>query len=755
MMLERGNLLIRQDSGIYLRDGHQSISYSDGGESEKYLRGVLSSAGDLSSISPELELKIKDWPSEYHLSNKRANLMRALNTRRGLRVLELGSGCGAISRYLGEQGHDVDAIEGSKIRAELGALRCRDLENVRILCANFNDLTLPDNYYDLVVLVGVIEYAGRFRPGSDGDPAVELLRTFKRSLRDDGMIIVAIENRTGLKYVLGAHEDHYGRRYVGTHGYRNDLGIRTYTTGEWETIIGLSGFGASRFLLPFPDYKVPTVILSAEYAAQNRFAFSHLEGLSSRDYTMPLRLGLHEPMFWQASCANGTLGAFANSFLIMIGDRTAALEEAAPFDFAHLPDFKRKRAYSVITTKPRQSELVTRERVDEAGGQPSPALVQSLLTENFIAGNLLSVEWSRSLAINPWGGQFKELLIEYYGFLSRQTLSIDLVPNNIIVCEDASYEFFDQEWKVPYALNRDYIFFRAQLLFAIRYIRVIGEFARRHGIHTVRDFVLFSFRAVGIDASERMEEFCRMENDFQIEVNEHEAEDTAQTLLAARMNEPAPESPVCAKLYWRQSGQGYSEENCIAVDAAAGPDPTPLNFVLPEGLTDVSHVRFDPCDEWSGDDVGFLTIPYLRISASIGGRRLDLVELAGCESIATTGRLSGMVYNKARYGEVFAVVGDNPELEVAVNRSSTPDSLTAYNVTVECSHIRSKEYRLVRDGYLAREGALHKQLESSQNELIDLKRVNDRLANELREIKTSKLWKVGERYRSLMGKGRH
>lgn len=745
-MLAQDNLLVKRESGIYLKEGHQSIAYTDGSESERYLGDVLSSAGDLSSASAELELKIKDWPSEYHLSSKRANLLRALDLRRGLRVLELGSGCGAISRYLGEQGLEVDAVEGNEVRAELGALRCRDLDNVRTLCANFNDLSLPENYYDLVVVIGVIEYASRFRSGGgDGDPAVELMSRLKLTLRDHGILAVAIENRTGLKYVLGAHEDHYGRRYVGIHGYRNDAGIRTYTMGEWKTLIERSGFGAAKFLFPFPDYKIPTVILSEEYAARNRFAFSHLEGLASRDYTMPLRLGTQEPMFWQSACANGTLGSFANSFLILIGDGGSTLEEAAPFDFAHLPDFKRKCAYSVITTKPSQSDKVIRKRVEGSDDHPPSAVIQSLISENYISGNLLSVEWSRSLVIDPWGKEFTELLHRYHEYLARETLNIDLVPNNIIVSDDGLYEFFDQEWTVPYALNRDYIFFRAQLLFAFRYRTVIGEFARRHGIHNVREFILFSFRAIGVDSSGKMEEFCRLENDFQNAVNAHPSEDSVQKLLAAGMNEPAPESPVCAKLYWKQPGLNYSEDNCIAIDAAAGQDPTLLNFVLPPEATDLSHIRFDPCDEWSGDDVGFLTISFLRITASTDGRRQDLVELAGCEQVAANGRLSGMVYNKAQYGDIFAVLGDNPELEVSIDPSSTAGGICAYEVTVKCSHIRSKEYRLVRDGYLAKEEAL-------RNELAELKRVNEKITAELREIKASRLWKAGERYRSMLGR---
>ena len=94
-------------------------------------------------VPPQQNLKahIRDWPSEYHLTTKRANLLRSLDLSRLDYVLELGCGCGAISRYLAEQGMNVDAIEGSTRRASIAHSRCRDLDNINIVNSNFNHLT--------------------------------------------------------------------------------------------------------------------------------------------------------------------------------------------------------------------------------------------------------------------------------------------------------------------------------------------------------------------------------------------------------------------------------------------------------------------------------------------------------------------------------------------------------------------------------------------------------------------------------------
>jgi len=100
-------------SGIRVLDS--TIDYADGAEDR--LLEILGQADDLSSLSDELAAQINDWPTRYHLARERSNLLRPLQIAAGLRVLEIGAGTGAISRYLGETGASVVALEGSLPRA--------------------------------------------------------------------------------------------------------------------------------------------------------------------------------------------------------------------------------------------------------------------------------------------------------------------------------------------------------------------------------------------------------------------------------------------------------------------------------------------------------------------------------------------------------------------------------------------------------------------------------------------------------------
>ena len=175
------NDFVAADNGVFQSGQSEHFNYSDGAEIEQKLNNILSTATDLSSSSTELESNITDWATEYHLSSSRANLLRGLDLSKVKRVLELGCGCGSISRYLGEQqGIQVDAVEGSPIRASLAVKRCKDLSNVTISTGNFNELEFPENYYDLVLYVGVTEYAGRFSGRETDQQALQDLQSLAK-----------------------------------------------------------------------------------------------------------------------------------------------------------------------------------------------------------------------------------------------------------------------------------------------------------------------------------------------------------------------------------------------------------------------------------------------------------------------------------------------------------------------------------------------------------------------------------------------
>lgn len=211
LVLQHCGFLFDKDLGVYVRKNHNvnSFTYADG--SETYLLSVLDKAKDRSSLSGELQQYVKDWASLYHLSPERVNLLRCFEFSGGRKasVLELGAGCGAITRYLGEQFGLVWAVEGSLARCRCIRKRCADLDNVQIICSNFFDIPWGnvEKRFDVVTLIGVLEYGSLyFSPPSDA--ASLTLRIAHELLKEDGLLIIAIENKFGIKYWSGSRRSY-------------------------------------------------------------------------------------------------------------------------------------------------------------------------------------------------------------------------------------------------------------------------------------------------------------------------------------------------------------------------------------------------------------------------------------------------------------------------------------------------------------------------------------------------------------------
>jgi len=251
---------IRNKDGVLTPKEGKEFSYSDGDLAEESLKQFIGKAEDKSVLSSQFVRASTDWVKRYHLSPQRAHLLRPLqHLLQDKLVLELGAGCGAITRFLGETARRVVSVEGSLARASIAALRCSDLESVTVINDTIQNVQIPQRF-DVVTLIGVLEYARKFDHESD-NPELNVLQIARNFLKPGGHLILAIENQLGMKYLAGSKEDHEGKYFFGVHDlYKKDT-VVTFGRQELEEMLFDAGFAATHQLIPLPDYKMPVTVL--------------------------------------------------------------------------------------------------------------------------------------------------------------------------------------------------------------------------------------------------------------------------------------------------------------------------------------------------------------------------------------------------------------------------------------------------------------------------------------------------------------
>ena len=310
-----------KEYNIWTIEGVDCINYSDGDVTEDYIYNSIKSSKDIRTDSLELETYIKDWPSRYHLGRHRSQLLKGFNYSDDIKnVLEVGSGCGAISRTLGEclPNANIVGVEGSLNRAKIARERTRDLKNVQICTGAFQDIKYNVKF-DAIFCIGVFEYSALFVDGKD--PFRRILDYLNSLLTEDGVLIIAIENQFGLKYFSGTPEDHTDIRFDSLEGYPtfNSRKVKTFGKNYLTSLLRGADFNNTEFYFPFPDYKLPHSIVSERALLNDKINLGGLVGVDkSQEYRVDDKKSFNDKLVWWELGDNNLIHYFSNSFLVKI-----------------------------------------------------------------------------------------------------------------------------------------------------------------------------------------------------------------------------------------------------------------------------------------------------------------------------------------------------------------------------------------------------------------------------------------------------
>lgn len=287
--------------------------YSDGAIEDE----ILTIVKNASRVEyPAIIEEKKSWPILYHLSPLRGNVIDWLPIKPEDKVLEIGSGCGAITERLAQKAGKVTCVDLSARRSQINAYRNQEKDNIEIHVGNFADIepSLPEDY-DFACMIGVFEYGQSYIHTQT--PYEDFLKIIKKHVKNNGRIVIAIENKFGLKYWAGCKEDHVGTYFSGLEGYPEGGSARTFSRTGLEKIFKNCGLEQYSFYYPYPDYKFPTTIYSDKRLPDTGELTDNI-----RNFDRDRMVLFNEKYVFDGIIRDKLFDVFSNSYLVVIGEDT-------------------------------------------------------------------------------------------------------------------------------------------------------------------------------------------------------------------------------------------------------------------------------------------------------------------------------------------------------------------------------------------------------------------------------------------------
>lgn len=463
----------------------------------------------------------KSWPVLYHLSALRENIVEWLPIDKKMKVLEIGAGCGAITGALAAKAGEVTCIDLSKKRSMINAYRHVDCDNIMIHVGNFQDVEpdLPCDY-DYICLIGVFEYAQAYIQSET--PYEDFLNIIKKHVKPQGHIVIAIENKFGLKYWAGCKEDHLGTYFSGLEDYPDGGVVRTFTKEGLLAIAQKCGCEETSMYYPYPDYKFPTSIYSDAYLPKVGELSSNLRNFDRE------RLQLFdEKKVFDSIIREKQFPLFSNSYMLVLGPKlsveyvkysndradefrikTMLKEDAAgkriekhPLsDAAQNHIRKTYEAYAKLDERYRGGELsINRCKLEQSGQEGA------YLSLEYLTGTSLTELLDEKLESGDWKG-FQALFEEYVRKISYReeepVADYDLIFANILVSADNTWNVIDYEWTFDRPIETKEIAFRAVYCYLL-------ENEKRNKLNL--DLITEKLGITQVD----MEQYRKQEMDFQ------------------------------------------------------------------------------------------------------------------------------------------------------------------------------------------------------------------------------------------------
>ena len=209
----------------------------------------------------EYEDKIVEFDSGklQHFSTMGSNILNWYSFKENSTILEIGGNFGEITGVLCKNASQVISLEEDLKKAEIISKRHKDKENLEIIVGDFKNIDFKGRKFDYITLIGSLPYVCN----TQGISSSEFLKQLDNLLNSDGKLLIAVDNRFGMRYFVGNPDFYLNKKFVTLLNYNNEEQKQeTYTRQKLINILDENNYVAKKFYYPLPDYRIANVIFS-------------------------------------------------------------------------------------------------------------------------------------------------------------------------------------------------------------------------------------------------------------------------------------------------------------------------------------------------------------------------------------------------------------------------------------------------------------------------------------------------------------
>jgi hypothetical protein len=300
--------------------------------------------------------------------------------------------------------------------------------------------------------------------------------------------VLGIENRLGVKYMVGAPEDHSGRQFEGIEGYDETSIARTFSRRELEGFVTDAGLTATTFSV-FPDYKMTRSVMHDELFEVRPTLAVTTPQFPSPDWNVAVLRLANEARVWRNLVEAGLGPETANSLLILghRGNGPSPRWTTGTL-MAYYSPHGRRSIFALESRIRRFDDGFEVVRRSILPGLHDSRLKLHPSPERFVDGQdflevIIDTDSREALGtvLTAWKDALDRTINE--GVVPHA----DLLPHNAVQTSDGSIVFVDSKWDIA-GYDRDAVVQRAALVLA--QLLSVHTPATRWRAVTLRDLAL-------------------------------------------------------------------------------------------------------------------------------------------------------------------------------------------------------------------------------------------------------------------------